>query len=88
MGLVGNKKGLGFLLHCSLVLDADKETMLGFSDIQLWHRKEDKSNNTTQAYKQQFIEDKESYKWIKAGRMERRLEAKTTKSHHNKKWSG
>jgi hypothetical protein len=66
VGLVGNKKGLGFLLHCSLVLDADKETMLGFSDIQLWHRTEDKSNNTTQAYKQQFIEDKESFKWIKA----------------------
>lgn len=66
VGLVGNKEGLGFLLHCSLILDADKETMLGYSDIQLWHRTEDKANNTTKAYKQQFIEDKESYKWIKA----------------------
>lgn len=66
VGLVGNKTGLGFLTHVSLVLDADRETMLGYSDVQLWHRTEDKSNNTTQAYKRQSIEQKESYKWIKA----------------------
>ena len=66
LGLVGNKIGTGFLTHCSLVLDAHLETMLGFSDVQLWHRTEDKSNNTTKVYKQQSIEEKESYKWIKA----------------------
>lgn len=66
VGLVGNKIGLGFLLHASLVIDAERETMLGFSDIQLWHRTEDKSNNITKKYKQQPIEEKESYKWIKA----------------------
>ena len=66
LGLVGNKTGTGFLTHCSLVLDAHHETMLGFSDVQLWHRTEDKSNNTTKVYKQQNIEEKESYKWIKA----------------------
>lgn len=38
MGLVGNKKGLGFLSHVSLALDAHNETMLGFCDVQLWHR--------------------------------------------------
>jgi Transposase DNA-binding/Transposase DDE domain len=68
VGLVGNKTGLGFLLHASLVLDAEKSTMLGFSDIQLWHRTEDKANNTTQLYKKQPIEEKESFKWIKAAR--------------------
>lgn len=66
IGLVGNKVGLGFLLHASLVIDAAKETILGFSDIQLWHRTEDKANNTTRLYKKQFIEEKESFKWIKA----------------------
>jgi Transposase DNA-binding/Transposase DDE domain len=66
VGFVGNKQGIGFLSHCSLVIDANIGTMLGFSDIQLWHRKEDKSNNTTGAYKKQTIENKESYKWIKA----------------------
>jgi Transposase DNA-binding len=66
LGLVGNKNGLGFLTHISLVLDADRGTMLGYSDVQLWHRTEDKSNNTTGAYKRQPIEEKESNKWLKA----------------------
>jgi hypothetical protein len=66
LGLVGNKIGLGFLSHCSLVIDVQTEAMLGYSDVQLWHRTEDKSNNTTKAYKKQPIEEKESYKWIKA----------------------
>lgn len=65
-GLVGNKIGLGFLSHTSLVLDADRETILGISDLQLWHRTEDKANNTTRLYKRQPIEEKESFKWIKA----------------------
>jgi hypothetical protein len=68
VGLVGNKKGLGFLAHTSLVIDAKTDTMLGFSDVQLWHRTEDKSNNTTRFYKKQPIEKKESYRWIKASR--------------------
>lgn len=66
LGLVGNKIGLGFLSHVSMVLDAGNESMLGFCDIQLWHRQEDKSNNTTGAYKTQPIEEKESYRWIRA----------------------
>jgi hypothetical protein len=67
IGFVGNKVGVGFLAHCSLVIDANDGTMLGFSDIHLWHRDEDKSNNTTRVYKKQPIEDKESFKWIQAG---------------------
>lgn len=66
VGLVGNKVGLGFLSHTSLVLDANRETILGIADLQLWHRTEDKANNTTKIYKGQPIEEKESYKWIKA----------------------
>ena len=68
VGLVGNKTGLGFLTHISLVIDADTETILGFCDVQLWHRTEDKANNTTKIYKRQAIDQKESYKWIKAGK--------------------
>lgn len=68
IGVVGNKEGLGFLLHGSLVIDANNETMLGFSDVQLWHRQKNKSNNATRIYKKQPITEKESYKWIKASR--------------------
>lgn len=78
VGFVGNKKGIGFLSHCSLVIDANDETMLGFSDVQLWHRTEDKANNTTKAYKKQDIEEKESYKWIKAS--QRSKESRSAKS--------
>jgi len=68
LGLVGNKTGLGFLSHVSLVLDAGSEDILGYCDLQLWHRNKDKSNNTTKVYKTEAIEEKESYKWIKAGK--------------------
>lgn len=73
IGLVGNKVGLGFLAHCSLVIDANSGSMLGFSDVHLWHREEDKSNNTTRAYKKQPIEDKESYRWIQAGQNSKKI---------------
>lgn len=76
VGLVGNKKGLGFMLHSSLVIDANKGTALGFCDVQLWHRTENKENNTTKKYKKLPIEEKESYRWIKASE-----QSKTTLSH-------
>jgi hypothetical protein len=66
IGLTGNNENLGFFLHGSLVLDAYSETILGFSDIQLWHRDEDKEDKQQRDYKKLPIEEKESYKWIKA----------------------
>jgi hypothetical protein len=63
LGVTGNNKDLGFFLHGSLVLDAATETALGFSDIQLWHREEDREERD---YPKLPIEEKESYKWIKA----------------------
>jgi hypothetical protein len=66
IGLTGNNVDLGFFLHGSLVLDANQETILGFSDIQLWHRPEDKDDKEQRAYKSLPIEEKESNKWIKA----------------------
>src|SRR2546423_696005 len=68
IGLTGNNKDLGFFLHSSLVLDGDQEIILGFSDIQLWHRPEDKADKEQRAYKSLPIEEKESYKWIKASK--------------------
>jgi hypothetical protein len=66
IGLAGNAECLGFYIHNSLVLDATEETVLGFSDIQLWHRQTEKKNKTARNYKRLPIEEKESYKWIKA----------------------
>ena len=63
IGVTGNDKDLGFFFHASLVLDAATGASLGFSDIQLWHREEDREKKD---YRKLPIEEKESYKWIKA----------------------
>ncbi len=63
LGVTGNNEDLGFFIHASIVLDAANETVLGFSDIQLWHREADREQKD---YKNLPIEEKESYKWIKA----------------------
>jgi len=65
IGLTGNNKYLGFFVHGNLVLDANTEMILGFSDIQLWHRPEDKEAKQDGVNSTIPIEDKESYKWIK-----------------------
>lgn len=66
IGLTGNNKDLGYFMHSSLVLDSKDETVIGFSDIQLWHREEDKLDKEERDYQNLPIEEKESYKWIKA----------------------
>lgn len=63
IGVTGNNEDLGFFLHAGLVLDATEGTALGFSDIQLWHRKKDRKK---QDQRMLPIEEKESYRWIKA----------------------
>lgn len=73
LGLVGNKTGLGFLSHTSLVLDAHSEAILGYADIKLWNREQAKANNTTKRYKSEPIEEKESYKWIRASNQAKEL---------------
>lgn len=62
----GSDKWLGFFLHSSLVLDQADETVLGFSDIQLWHRDQVRIDREQRGYKKLPIEEKESFKWIRA----------------------
>ena len=66
IGLTGNNHDRGFFFHCSLVLDADTLMMLGFCDVQLWHRSENKLSKRERNYKKLPISKKESNKWIKA----------------------
>ncbi len=68
IGLTGNNKDLGFFMHSSLVLDSDAEIILGISDIQLWARPEDKKSKKGFDNKTIPIEEKESNKWLTAGR--------------------
>jgi hypothetical protein len=65
IGPIEDNFNLGFFLHASLVIDLFSDTMLGFSDVQLWNREQ----SNPERKKERFnlpIEEKESYKWIKA----------------------
>ena len=57
------KLTIGFKMHSTLVVDANQGNLLGFSDIQLWHRPLSSLNRREREYKKLPIEEKESYKW-------------------------
>lgn len=66
LGKIGDGKSLGFFLHPSLVLRAQDEACVGYSDIQHWARPEDKKGKAERKYKSLDIKDKESYRWLKS----------------------
>lgn len=70
---------LGFMLHSSLVVDANTGSALGYSYIKAWERKEDAPDRHVRKYQQLPIEEKESYKWIEAANQSKTLleQAKT-----------
>lgn len=57
---------LGFLLHSALAIDFASGIVLGFSDIQLWDRRQLDTTKKERNYEQQPISAKESNKWLKA----------------------
>jgi Transposase DDE domain len=70
---------LGFKMHSTLMLDGEHGNVLGFSDVQLWHRPSDMPTRIERKYKTLPIEQKESYKWIKAANAcKERLQAAST----------
>jgi hypothetical protein len=68
MGPVGNNYDIGFFLHPTLVVDTAGYFPLGLSDVQIWNRTKDKQDKHTRNYRQQPIEEKESYRWISSGK--------------------
>ena len=66
LGVIGDNRSLGFFLHPSLVLDAEQEYCLGFSEIALWTRPADTPDKYERHYKALPIEAKESYRWIES----------------------
>ena len=63
-----NEKGLGFLLHPSLVLDAIEGTPYGYADIKVWNRSMEFKSKHERKYNSLPIEQKESYKWIEVSK--------------------
>ena len=65
IGTIEDNFSLGFFLHASMMIDAFSGSMLGFSDVQLWNRVYDDPLRKHRLANLP-IEEKESYKWIKA----------------------
>ncbi|WP_315818148.1 IS4 family transposase [Paraflavitalea speifideaquila] len=63
-----NKKGLGFLLHPSLVLDAVEGIPYGYADIKVWNRSLEFKSKHERNYSSLPIEEKESYRWIEVSK--------------------
>lgn len=59
-----HQMGLGFLLHPSLVVDAQACIPYGYADIKVWNRPLLPTSKHERKYKSLPIEQKESYKWI------------------------
>lgn len=66
LGPVGNNGDIGFFLHPVLVVEEESGFPLGFSSIQEWNRDWEKESKEQRKYKQQAIEEKESFRWIAA----------------------
>ncbi len=63
-----NEKGLGFLLHPSLVVDAVEGIPYGYADIKAWNRPLEFKSKHERKYSTLPIEEKESYKWIEVSK--------------------
>lgn len=64
LGVIGDRRSLGFFLHPSLVLDASSGRCLGFSHIETWSRAENHPTKEERNFQRLPIEEKESYRWI------------------------
>lgn len=63
-----NEKGLGFLLHPCLVLDAIEGIPYGYADIKVWNRPLEFKSKHERKYNSLPIGEKESYKWIEVSK--------------------
>jgi hypothetical protein len=72
IGPVGNNEDPGFFMHPSLCLDMADGFPLGFSDVLLYNRSWQKADKGQRKYKNQPIEEKESYRWIQRAQESKR----------------
>jgi len=73
LGTTSRDDILGFMLHSSLVVDADSSHALGYSYIKAWERSADAPGKHERNYQHLPVEKKESYKWIAAADQSKEL---------------
>ncbi|NEQ47890.1 MAG: IS4 family transposase [Leptolyngbya sp. SIOISBB] len=72
LGVLSNDRDVGFFIHPTLMLDASDGFPFGISDVHLWSRPIGHADKHTRNYKQQAIEEKESFKWLHASEYSQR----------------
>lgn len=65
-----------FKIHPGMVMDSENLNPLGFSWVKVFHRDEDMPDRKKRKYKQQAIEEKESFKWIEVAQKSKEVLAK------------
>ena len=65
LGLLGDNKSRGLHVHPCLVMDADQNNLvLGYSHSKIHNRSREIGNRHERIYKNQALEEKESYRWV------------------------
>jgi hypothetical protein len=62
LGYIGDNNGWGYNAHLSMVMDAASATVLGLSDVQLWHRTVKRIPR--KSLYRRTLEQQESYRWV------------------------
>ncbi len=65
-----------FKIHPGMVMDSESLNPLGFSCVKVFDRDEDMPDRKKRNYKQQAIEEKESFKWIEVAQKSKEVLAK------------
>ena len=74
LGRLDDSKGcIGFKIHPTLVVDAETLHPVGFASLDIWSRPIDMPTGRERNYSSLKIEDKESYKWIRASNHSKRV---------------
>jgi hypothetical protein len=66
LGVVGNNNNLGYFAHLMVAFDAATCLPQGITYCQQWSRDPNRDEGRNKLYKKLPIEEKESYRWIKA----------------------
>jgi hypothetical protein len=73
LGVLADKRSLGFFLHPSLVVQADNGRCIGYSHVHTWSRQAEAEDKNQRQYKKQPIEEKESFRWLKAAQVSKQV---------------